>query len=521
MWPSLLLALCPGAAAFELPAIAQLLAQPDTAVAGLSALTAAAVAGGAAARVGQGGGAKRAKRHLEAPYTAGPQTYDPRLADEFYAARPLLVGGRLARLGALTFAFNLKLLLDFLSYKAKGSPEGQPWPNEAARAKEALALSTKLGPTFIKLSQAISIRTDLIPEAYALELRQLQDAVPPFDSAEAMRILAYELGLPGGVQQLREIFPDISPQPIASASIGQVYRATTPDGRRVAVKVQRPGILSEIALDLHVLRLLAPVQTVVSNKINRLETRPRDLQLARELVDEWGRGFVAEADYKHEVCDAVGDVAGVEWGGCKCFASARMGRWQPLRRFRPSSHRLLPPPPPSPATRPCPRSASLPPIAGSIHHRLCTLLPHPTPSHAPQPPPFPLLCGLDPTPSPASSPPPPPSSIAGSIHHCFPHTRTPSASRRPLPHRHPSRPPSSQARSTTAFRTAMRERGLGAVTAPEVLPHLSTSKVLVTGWVDGTRLDRDVSPDVPRLCGVAINAYMTMLLDTVRQGAGD
>lgn len=306
MRPSVLLRVlfCSGAAAYELTAITQLLAQPDTAAAGLSAIAAAALAGGAAARVAPAGSARRAGRLLDAPYAAGPQTYDPRLADEFYAARPLMVWGRLVRLGALTSGFNIKLLLDFLAYKAKGSPEGQPWPNEAARAREALGLSTKLGPTFIKLAQALSIRTDLIPEAYALELRQLQDAVPPFDSAEAMLILAYELGLPGGTDQLREVFPDISPKPIASASIGQVYRATTPDGRRVAVKVQRPGILSEIALDLHVLRLLAPVQTVVSNAINRLETRPRDLQLARELVDEWGRGFVAEADYKHEVRQA-------------------------------------------------------------------------------------------------------------------------------------------------------------------------------------------------------------------------
>ena len=60
----------------------------------------------------------------------------------------------------------------------------------------------------------------------------------------------------------------------------------------------------------------------------------------------------------------------------------------------------------------------------------------------------------------------------------------------------------------------MDRRGLGAVIAPRVIPELLTPKVLATEWVDGTRLDRDASPDVPRLCAVAINAYMTMLLDT-------
>ena len=71
-----------------------------------------------------------------------------------------------------------------------------------------------------------------------------------------------------------------------------------------------------------------------------------------------------------------------------------------------------------------------------------------------------------------------------------------------------------EAANTVEFSRAMERRGLGAVTAPTVVPELSTTRVLVTEWVDGTRLDLDASPDVPRLCGVAINAYLTMLLDT-------
>jgi predicted unusual protein kinase regulating ubiquinone biosynthesis (AarF/ABC1/UbiB family) len=71
-----------------------------------------------------------------------------------------------------------------------------------------------------------------------------------------------------------------------------------------------------------------------------------------------------------------------------------------------------------------------------------------------------------------------------------------------------------EARNTMEFSAAMERRGLNAVTAPTVVTELSSSKVLVTEWVEGTRLDRDASDDVPRLCGVAINAYLTMLLDT-------
>lgn len=71
-----------------------------------------------------------------------------------------------------------------------------------------------------------------------------------------------------------------------------------------------------------------------------------------------------------------------------------------------------------------------------------------------------------------------------------------------------------EAVNTKKFCEAMQSKGLDAVTAPRVVEELSSSTVLVTEWMDGTRLDRDASPDVPRLCGVAINAYLTMLLDT-------
>lgn len=71
-----------------------------------------------------------------------------------------------------------------------------------------------------------------------------------------------------------------------------------------------------------------------------------------------------------------------------------------------------------------------------------------------------------------------------------------------------------EAKNTIDFEAAMRKRKLDAVCAPQVVEELVRDKLLVTEWVEGTRLDRDASPDVPRLCGVAINAYLTMLLDT-------
>ena len=148
----------------------------------------------------------------EAPYDVGSNSYSVEKAAQFYNDRPLLVFSRLMQLAFLTSSFNVKLLLDWRL--------GNLEKNQKERAKEALVLSTQLGPTFIKLGQALSIRTDLIPEAYALELRQLQDAVPPFDSAEAKEIMKAEFK----VEDLRKVFSTISEKPIASASIGQVYR---------------------------------------------------------------------------------------------------------------------------------------------------------------------------------------------------------------------------------------------------------------------------------------------------------
>ena len=70
--------------------------------------------------------------------------------------------------------------------------------------------------------------------------------------------------------------------------------------RDVAVKVRRPGVLADIALDLYVLRLLTPLQVRISNAVNKVKTEKEDIDTALALVDEWGRGFVAETDYLYE-----------------------------------------------------------------------------------------------------------------------------------------------------------------------------------------------------------------------------
>jgi hypothetical protein len=142
--------------------------------------------------------------------SAGGTGYSDAAAEAFFAARPLVVAKRLLQLTRLTGTFNVALLLDYLATprlpESEGGGKATPWNNEPARARDALALANQMGPTFIKLGQALSIRTDLISEAYALELRQLQDAVPPFDSNEAFAVLRRELG----VKDLSTVFRIIS-----------------------------------------------------------------------------------------------------------------------------------------------------------------------------------------------------------------------------------------------------------------------------------------------------------------------
>lgn len=105
-----------------------------------------------------------------------------------------------------------------------------------------------LGPTFIKIGQALGTRADLLPLEYVTELATLQDQVPPFSTAEAFQIIESELG-----RSVHECYPEIDSEPIAAASLGQVYRARLATGEEVAVKVQRPNLEATIAFDIAIL----------------------------------------------------------------------------------------------------------------------------------------------------------------------------------------------------------------------------------------------------------------------------
>jgi predicted unusual protein kinase regulating ubiquinone biosynthesis (AarF/ABC1/UbiB family) len=122
---------------------------------------------------------------------------------------------------------------------------------EARLAKQAVWLRqslVSLGPTFIKIGQALGTRADLLPLAYVKELSTLQDQVPAFPTSDAYAGIEAQLG-----RSLQECFAEIDSAPIAAASLGQVYRARLHSGEEVAVKVQRPNLEQTISFDVAVL----------------------------------------------------------------------------------------------------------------------------------------------------------------------------------------------------------------------------------------------------------------------------
>lgn len=159
--------------------------------------------------------------------------------------------------------------------------------NKFKRARELRQILTHLGPTFIKVGQALSTRPDLVRKDFLNELTKLQDQLPPFDNAMAMTLIEAELGQP-----VKGIYNKISATPVAAASLGQVYRATLYSGEEVAVKVQRPNLLPRISLDLCLIRWAAG-QIAPWLPLNL----GHDLQ---SIVDEFGTKLFEEIDYINE-----------------------------------------------------------------------------------------------------------------------------------------------------------------------------------------------------------------------------
>ena len=212
--------------------------------------------------------------------------YDPVKTREYFATRPITLLKRGVRSFILLGSFSARLWLDRKTSGENVSDEKKKQVN-TKRATQLRNLLVSLGPTYVKLGQVLSSRADLLPAEYIDELRVLQDKVPPFADDLARRILERELGPAASRLSL-------SSTPIASASLGQVYKGTwrndSGELEEVAVKVQRPGALVAISLDVGIIRVFAEPWRRWNNLNSDLEG----------LVDEWGRRFIAELDYEAE-----------------------------------------------------------------------------------------------------------------------------------------------------------------------------------------------------------------------------
>ena len=157
-----------------------------------------------------------------------------------------------------------------------------------SRSEQLRVQLAELGPSFVKAGQVLANRPDIVRADYMEQLTKLQDDVPPFPNAKAFEIMEQELGRP-----ISEVYSDISSEPIAAASLGQVYRGRLrATGEEVAIKVQRPGIEPIIYRDLVLFRALAAFVNQVS--MRRLGCN------AQLIVDEFGEKLLEELDYVQE-----------------------------------------------------------------------------------------------------------------------------------------------------------------------------------------------------------------------------
>jgi ubiquinone biosynthesis protein len=166
------------------------------------------------------------------------------------------------------------------------APADEPMPTEG-KPEEFVADLEALGPTFVKIGQALSTRPDMVPPAYIAALERMQDDVAPIPFEQVREVVESELGA-----RLNKLFESFDETPLGGASLAQVHRAVLRNGREVAVKVQRSGIIEQLHSDLDSLN-------AVATRIDRATDIGRRVLFA-DWVHEFRKTLIAELDYRTE-----------------------------------------------------------------------------------------------------------------------------------------------------------------------------------------------------------------------------
>ena len=222
-----------------------------------------------------------------------PSEYDASSLEAAFESKGVQLATRGVEVAAAfsSFLFNVLVTDRVLPIGGNGDAAARSARN-VERAKQLRDTFTRLGPAFVKVGQALSVRPDLVPAEYMRTLETLQDKIPSFPSSIALPLIEKELG-----RSINDVFEFITDEPIAAASLGQVYKARLREGGHlVAVKVQRPDITTGIAKDMLLLR-----RAMASVDESGL------LPIAQPLVpivDEFSAKLFGELDYVREADNA-------------------------------------------------------------------------------------------------------------------------------------------------------------------------------------------------------------------------
>ena len=219
-----------------------------------------------------------------------PLYYDAELIASYWSKRPGAVAQRIVQLSGIAGGFITGIVSDIVQKKTE--------ENSVKRAIQLRDIVTSLGPAYIKLGQALSIRPDILSPDAMTELQKLCDKVPSFDNKVAFDCLEAELGC-----KWQDIYTELGPDPVAAASLGQVYKGTLKStGETVAVKVQRPAVLETVSIDLYIIRKLGVA-------LRNVESINTDIVA---LLDEWAERFFEELDYVKEGENATKFAASIK-----------------------------------------------------------------------------------------------------------------------------------------------------------------------------------------------------------------